>query len=69
MKLVLQTHQQPIRGRNYQGALLRSLGLPATLTSNSIPYTLAGEEDHLTGIREQLSFFVLTHDLDLLMRS
>ena len=69
MKLVLQTHQQPIRGRNYQGALLRSLGLPATLTSNSIPHTLAGEEDHLTGIREQFSFFVLTHDLDLLMRS
>ena len=61
--------QQPLRGRNYQGALLWSLGLPATLTSNSIPHTLAGEEDHLTGIREQLSFFVLTHDLDLLMRS
>ena len=67
MKLVLQTHQQPIRGRNYQGALLRSLGLPATLLL--IPHTLAGEEDHLTGIREQLSFFVLAHDLDLLMRS
>ena len=36
---MFQTVQQPMRGRNYQGALLWSLGLPATLTLNSIPYT------------------------------
>ena len=47
MKLVLQTHQQPIRGRNYQGALLRSLGLPATLLLTPILTLLAGEEDQI----------------------
>ena len=66
---MLQTVQQPLRGRNYLGALLWSLGLPATLLLVPFLILLAGEEDHLTGIREQLSFFVLTHDLDLLMRS
>ena len=66
---MLQLIQQPVRGRNYQGAFAQVLRLTSHLTPNSIPHTLAGEEDHLTGIREQFSFFVLTHDLDLLMRS
>ena len=58
-----------MRGRYYLGAFALVLRLTSHLTPSSIPRTLAGEEDHLTGIRKQLSFFVLTHDLDLLMRS
>ena len=47
MKLVFQTFQQPMRGRNYQGALLWSLGLPATLLLTPFLILLAGEEDEV----------------------
>ena len=47
MKLVLKIIQQPMRGRNYLGALLWSLGLPATLLLTPILTLLAGEEDQI----------------------